>query len=423
TARNLGSPGAPNSVAKANAGPAISDVKHSPVLPAPSQPVTVVAQVDDPDGLATLLMKYRVDPSTNMVIVTMVNNGAGLFSGTIPGQPGGTLAAFHIQASDNAAPGAATIFPNDAPARECLVRWGEPAQAGNFGTYRLWITQATLDRWSTREKLSNKPLDATFVLGNYRVIYNAGGEYSGSPFHAPGYNSPIGNVCDYVLTFPQDDVLLGETEPTLQWPGNGGGDNAYQREQTAYWIADQIGLPYCYRRHINLFINGVRRAQMFEDAQQPNGDMTDEFYPQGADGDLHKVQLWSEFDDSATSFSANGATLQKFITTGGAKKLARYRWTFAKRAVQGSASNYTNLFSLVDAANFSGLGTNYRRQLEAVVDVDNWLGTYAVEHLVGNNDSFAYGGGQNMYSYKPVNDTWKMLIWDIDFAFSSQGPT
>lgn len=423
TARNLGSPGARNSMVAANGGPAITAVQHYPVTPTPGQPVTVVAHVDDPDGLATLLLKYRFDPSTNLVLVPMVNNGAGLFSGTLPGQSAGSMLAFHIQATDNGSPPALAIFPSDAPARECLVRWGDPLQGGNFGTYRLWITQATLTRWSTREKLSNKPLDATFVLGNYRAVYNAGGEYSGSPWHAPGFNSPTGNVCDYVFTFPEDDVLLGETEPTLQWPGNGGGDNTYQREQTAYWIADQIGLPYCYRRHVNLFINGVRRAQMFEDVQQPNGDLVGEFWPDQADGDLHKVQLWFEFDDTATTFNAQGASLQKFTTTGGAKKLARYRWTFAKRAVHGSASNYTNLFALVDAANYSTLGINYRRQLEAVVDVDNWLGTYAVEHLVGNNDSFAYGGGQNMYSYRPDGDTWKMMIWDIDFAFSSQGPT
>src|SRR5436853_1277027 len=137
---------------------------------------------------------------------------------------------------------------------------------------------------------------------------------------------------------------------------------------------------------------------MFEVVQQSNGDMTDEFYPDGANGDLHRCQLWFEFDDNLTSFKPNCATLQQFTTTGGQKKLARYRWTFAKRAVHGSASNYTNLFVLVDAANFTGLGANYRRQLESVVDVDNWLKTYAVEHIVGNNDSFAFGGGQNMYS-------------------------
>src|SRR5258708_4327973 len=84
--------------------------------------------------------------------------------------------------------------------------------------------------------------------------------------------------------------LYGAPDATLQCPGTVGGDNTYQREQTAYGIANQIGLPYCYRRHVNLFVNGVRRAQMYEDVQQPNGDMDDEFWPDETNGDLHKVQ-------------------------------------------------------------------------------------------------------------------------------------
>src|SRR5438445_7374648 len=37
TARNLGTPGAPNSRAIPNGGPAITDVRHSPLLPAANQ--------------------------------------------------------------------------------------------------------------------------------------------------------------------------------------------------------------------------------------------------------------------------------------------------------------------------------------------------------------------------------------------------
>ena len=424
TAHNLGTPGAPNSRARANAGPAITEVRHMPVLPVANQAVTVIARVDDADGLAGLFLKYRVDPATNLNVVPMINNGAGLFSALIPGQAASNLVAFQVQALDNSPSRTLTQFPSDAPARECLVRWGDPTQSGGFGTYRIWMTQATLNRWSNREHLSNEPLDCTLVYGNTRAIYNIGGLYEGSPWHAPYWDSPIGNACNYKLVLPDDDQFLGETGAILKWPGNGGGDATCQHEQTAYWIGEQIGLPYCYRRYINLFVNGLRRGQMFEDEQRPDGDLTTEFFPNGANGDLYKVQVWFEFDDAGSNFiSANGASFQNVTTTGGQKKLAYYRWTFAKRAINGSANNYTNLFALVDAANFSGTGAAYRRQLEATLDVDNFLKTYAVEHIVGNNDSFAYGGGQNMYAYKPVGDTWKMFIWDIDFAFSSLGPT
>ncbi len=421
TTRDFGTPGARNSRALDNAPPAITEVRHFPPVPLANQPVRVTARVEDPDGLSVLLLRYRLDPDTNFISVPMVPQGAGLFGAILPAQPAGRLAAFHVAAADRVAPSRLAWFPSDAPLRECLVRWGDPVPATSFGTYRIWMTRATFNRWSQREKLSNRPLDVTFVDGT-RVIYNAGAMYSGSPWHAPGFDSPTGNVCDYAIYWPADDVLMGEEEGTLQWPGNGGGDNSYQREQTAYWIANQLGLPYCHRRHVVLFVGGIRRAAYFEDVQQPNRDMMDSYFSAGQNGDLHKVQLWFEFDDAASAFTANGASLDRVTTTGGVKKLAHYRWTWAKRALTGSASDYTNLFALVDTVNTTLSGPAYAQRLEPVVDVDNWLRTYAVEHIVGNNDSYAYGGGQNMFAYRPAGDTWKLLIWDIDFAFASLAP-
>lgn len=416
TARNLGTPGAANSRAQANIGPAIVNIMHSPLLPAAAQSIVVSAQVSDPDALARLQLKYRIDPATNYTVGSMSYNGAGFYAASIPGQAAGTLVAFYIEAQDNANPRTSARFPADA--RECLVRFGDAVVANNFGNYRFWMTQTTLDRWIARERLSNHSLDGTFVYGNSRVVYNVGAQYAGSPYHAPGYNSPLGNACDYVLNFGDDDLLLGDNDINLIWPGNGGGDGSLQREQTAYWLAYELGLPYTHRRHVNVIINGVRRGALLEDGQQPNRDMADQWYPEGAGGNLHKIQLWFEFDALASGFSAVGASLGNFTTTGGAKKLARYRWNWASRAFRETANNYTNLFALMDAAITGGSGEAYTRAIESTIDVDQWLRTLAVEHIVGNVDSYGYGGGQNMYTYKPVADTWKLLIWDIDFAFA-----
>ena len=423
TAKNLGTPGASNSVARVNAGAAITDVRHHPPLPAVGQNVTVTARVQDHDGLSALVLKYRIDPATNYTIVAMNYNGAGFYSAVIPGQAANTIAAFFIEAQDNFSPRALTRFPNAAPQRECLVRFGDPALPGNnFGTYRFWMTQATINKWSAREQLSNDSLDITFIYGSNRVIYNSGGVYSGSPYHQ-GYNSPVGNECDYVLSFPKDDALLDETEVTLSRPGNGGGDGTLAREQTAYWIANQLGLPLCYRRTVNVIANGVRRGAAMEDVQQPGSDMAKEWYPDDPDGETYKIQIWFEFDDAMSGFSGVGCNLGNYTTTGGTKKLARYRWNWAKRGFNGSSTNYTSLYGLVDSVNNSLSGAAYTSIVESSVDVDQWFRTFVVEHIVGNNDSYAYGGGQNMYSYKPVNGPWKLYIWDIDFAFASGGAT
>jgi hypothetical protein len=423
-AHNLGTPGASNTQAVANRGPAITEVSHYPILPAASQAVTVTARVSDPDGIGTLVLRWRRDPVATTNEVVMENRGSGLFTATIPGQASSSLVAFHIVASDAAPSPAEARFPADAPTHECLVRWGEALVRGGLGSYRLWATAATISRWSTREKLSNDPLDVTFAYGNSRVIYNAGSQYSGSPYHAPGYTTPTASSCDYLLLVPPDEKFLGEEEMELLQPGNGGGDTTSQQETHAYWIAEQLGLPYCHRRPILMYVNGVKRGITYDDAQQPNSDYVKEWFPNDPNGELRKIQLWFEFDNAGSSFDPVGADLTKYLTTGGVKKPARYRWIWPRRAYGGDPNNFTNLFSLVDAVNTpTSPADNYTRTLQGATDVDEWFRTHVTEHLVGNNDSYSYGGGQNMYAYKPTNGPWRLLIWDIDFAFTAAGPT
>src|SRR6185295_1840425 len=57
----LGTPGAPNSRLVANAGPAISETTHAPVLPVAGQPVVVTARVTDPDIVGGVTLRYRLD--------------------------------------------------------------------------------------------------------------------------------------------------------------------------------------------------------------------------------------------------------------------------------------------------------------------------------------------------------------------------
>lgn len=430
---NLGTPGAPNSRSIANAGPAIYDVAHTPVLPAAREQVIVTARAHDPDGIASLRLRWRVDPATSFTTLDMLDDGSGgdavagdgVYSAAIPGQNANVLAAFHVVAADQAVPSAAAKFPDDAPARECLIRFGEPQPAGSFGTYRLWMTQAVLNRWSTREQLSNEPLDVTFVGSNQRVIYNAGAMYSGSPYKTRGYDSPAGVWCDYLLRFPSDDRFLGVTDFKICYPGNINDDATLQREQTAYWLAGQLGLPFNHRRYVNLFVNGVKRGVILEDTQVPNSDVIAEHYPQDTEGELFKVSLWFEFADANLGdFTPTPATLQKFTTTGGLKKLARYRWNWPKHAVKGSVNDYASLFDLVEALN-SGAAV-YTGQVESLADVEQWMGIFAVEHIVGNWDSFGYRNGSNLYAYKTRAGRWQLLIWDIDVSLRSDygtGPT
>jgi len=202
--------------------------------------------------------------------------------------------------------------------------------------------------------MSNNPKDLTFIYGTNRVIYNAGGMFHGSPYHSPGYNSPVGNGCDYDLILPLDDPLLGETDINLFRPGNGGNDATAQDEIHGYWFASQFGLPFLYCRPVVVYANGARRGTAFLDAQQPNGDYVEQWFPDDPDGDLHKVQIGFEFGDLAygntePGYATVGANLKRYTTTGGAKKQARYRQTWPRRAAPvQELHDYTNIFDLVE---------------------------------------------------------------------------
>jgi hypothetical protein len=403
TTKNLGTPGMANSIVTTNAGPAITDVTHWPALPAANQQVLVTARANDPDGLASMLLKYRIDPATNFITASMTNNGAGIFSAVIPGQASAAMAAFYVQASDKISPAIGTAFPNDAPNRECIVRWGDTTISGNggMGTYRFWISQKTVDQWSNEEKMSNKPKDVTYIYGTNRIVYNAGAWFHGSPYHSPSYNSPVGNSCDYDMGFPPDDRLYGETDINLFRPGNGGGDGTAQTEIHAYWFGRQFGVPYLYHRPVFLYVNGVLRNAVYHDAQQPNSDFVEQWFPENPEGDLHKIQLGFEFGDTAygageAGYTAAGANLGRYLTTGGAFKMARYRQTWPRR---GSApqefSDYTNIFNLVNATlTTAPLNSDaYTTVLTNFFDVREWYRVDVTQHLINNNDSYSYGGG------------------------------
>jgi len=434
---NLGTPGAANSRLIANASPAITDTTHTPVVPAANQAVVVTTRVADVDGLSSVALKYRIDPSATLTTVTMNDAGAGvdafagdgIFSATIPGQPIDTIVAFVIEATDAAGSPATSRFPalrdDNGPVRECLIHFGSPTPAGAFGTYRFWITQQSITKWSQREVLSNERIPGTFVYGNQRVIYDSGSRYSGSAAHqdqaAPDY-SPIGTPNNYTFDVPRDELVLGtDNFNKLHGAGNNHhDDNTLQRETTAYWMAQQLGLPANYKRFVAMYINGARRGALMEDTQVPNGEVIESVFADDSEGDLYKISVWYEPVTGTSQVLGTAASseayLNNYTTTGGLKKRARYRWNWQPRAVHGSANDFTNLFTLVDTA---GAPTNavYTQNLDAIADIENWMRTFALEHALGNWDSFGFRNQQNMYAYKPERGRWTMLIWDINIIF------
>jgi regulation of enolase protein 1 (concanavalin A-like superfamily) len=430
---NVGTPGLPNSQRVANAGPAIYNVKHNPTLPAASQSAVVTAQVHDPNGVQNLTLYYRIDPAAGYTSVSMKDDGTGgdtiagdgVFSAIIPGQAANTLVAFYISATDSNS--AAARFPairaaNNEPVRECLVLFGDGNPSGSFAAYHLWLTQTNVNRWANLSDLSNEMIDGTFVTGN-RVIYNMQGRFAGSPYHQ-GFDTPVGNLCHYKWLFNDDDQLLGATSfNKLHQPGNNAGDDAsLQREQIANTFLRALGVPWLNRRLVAVYVNGNRRGTMMEDAQTPDGDVVKEHFPNDSDGWLYKMQPWFEFapmppQTNSVLFTNAGWCALNPYTTGGLKKPAAYRYNFEIRRAPVSANDFTNVFSLVDAA-CNPNSPSFVANLEDVADMENWMRVFAANHAAGNWDSFGAQNAQNLYGYIGALGTkYTLLMFDFNIVF------
>ena len=463
--RKLGTPGTTNSTRIVNAGPAVFEVKHAPVLPATNEPVVITARASDPQGIAAMTLRYRLDPNPAYTDLTMVDNGTdgdaiandGIYSATIPGQPGGQMVAFYVEARDglNALgtfpaqvfplPGFDRCWPNDAVAREALVRWGEVQMPGDFATYHLWVSAVNSNRWHIRAPLNNTPMDGTFVYNNTRVIYDALPLFSGSPWHRTNSTTgPAGpNRVDYVMSFPGDDALLGSTDFVLNNPGNPDintvSDQSAVAEQTVYKIFEGLGLPNNHRRNIHFFVNGSQRSTVyerpgnfiFEDSQQPNGDMIAEWFPNDAGGNLYKVEDWFEFENNGFDISAyNDADMERRMTTiNGVPTFVPgpYRYMFRKRSVNvgNSANDYSQIFSLIEAASPSDNPTNAVIDpdlFSTIADWEQWMRHFAAHRTVGNFDSFGWDRGKNDYLYKSATNGFVHMPWDIDYSLGLGRP-
>ncbi len=410
---NLGTPGLPNSRIVENAGPSISEVTHYPPVPAANQAVVVTARISDPDGVLAAQLIYRADPGTATTVVRMHDDGVGgdglagdgIYSATIPARPSGVV-AFRIQAQDGAAVPASGVFPDDAPTRECVIRWADPTPFGSFPHYHLWSTAASASDLASKPGLDRKYRDCTIVY-NTRVIYNAGWRNKGSPFH--------GGLGSYSSRFADDDLLLGSGRHVFRSSGNGGDESTEMADDVSYWMAGQMGLPFSHSHYMRLYRNGALHYPVDYDIEVPDRSIAKDWFGGGGlDDTLFKISGWFECDDS----NGNGptslvwASFQKKPVTAPPYKLAAYRFNWQPHPGARTANDYSLIYNLLTAAN----ATDRITQLMNLADVEQWMRMFAYRRVLGDWDSWSYNTGQNMYLYAPLGRRATLMSWDVDFV-------
>jgi hypothetical protein len=163
-----------------------------------------------------------------------------------------------------------------------------------------------------------------------------------------------------------------------------------------------------------------------EDAQTPDADVVKEHFPEDTGGWLYKMQPWFEFGPFPQGTyipfaNESWCNLMPYTTSGGLKKTARYRYNFLIRRTPTSANDFTNIYSLVDAA--SAFGTpDYVRNLENLADMENWMRVFAANHAAGNWDSYGCQNAQNLYGYMGALGTrYTLLMFDFNIVLGNSG--
>ena len=424
---DLGTPGRQNTAWTANRGPDIADVRHTPVLPAANQPITITARVADNDGVAAVTLYYRSEGVAAFTAVPMNDSGAapdaiaadGIYTAVIPGAAAGTMRAFYIVASDGAA---STRFPArlehtaDAPDRTCLVRVGDLTFASNFATYRVWMSNAVVNTFKSRPNLSNETLDCTFVYNNTEVFYNAAIRYRGSPFTRSGSNrAPVpGDNLPLRLDFNPDQRFRLRTEMNLD--GTEGSLRGPLQERAAYWFYRKMGLQYSTQEYIWPILNGATH-HTYENVQKIDGDYIDAWFPEDSDGALHKIDDYFEYNFNGTNFK----NLDEGLIHDAAHPLIKetYRWSFEKRSHREN-DDWSALLRLAEMLNTPPTDPQYETNIESVIDPHAFIMALAIRRAIGDWDSYGFLRGKNycLY-YAPNADRWSLIPWDIDYGFGS----
>ena len=408
---NLGTPGMPNSRLRSKTGPAIETVAHEPVLPQDGDAPTVRCRVTDVNAVAAVRCRYRIDPSPAATTLAMRDDGSGgdvlagdgIYSTTIPAQAAGTMVAFSIEAIDDSF--ATNRFPVDAPAREALIRFGDPIDDGDLTTYRLWMTEANITEWTSRHTHNNTPLDATIVYGNDRCIYTGTARYRGNwrRFDGPVTTDP----CGFVLSVPRGERLLGSGEIKIDMPGQNGADGTLQREVVGYRLIRGAGLPGSRARYVRMRVNHRDKGVLY-DFQTPARSFAESWFT-----DDNDPLVWRIMHN-------NG--LDHYPNTLGERKQPRYRASWERRDTNRASDDFSSIYALTDVVNLADDGA-YAANVQAAIDMARWLGAVALNHVIVNSDAFGYGFRHNAYLYAPLKEGAVPFVYDLDNGLSGGDST
>jgi hypothetical protein len=464
---NLGTPGAANSVSRAAAPPTVDGIRHSPPVPTPTQSVIVSARVASAYGLASVVLRERLDKAAGNGTwnsTPMNDSGTsgdavandGIWSATIPGRSDASITQFYVRAT--ASNGQVNDCPRDAEGvaavnGSVLRVVGKPAmyivdntppspQPGIL-TERYVFSQfdrnamvsgtgfsATYD-WDF-PKSSNFGLNATIILNESDILYGCELRKGGSPWTRSGDSS----MERARWKTPGDNVYRNQQRYAIDSDGSITNAPARFNNRIVRYMMYLLGYPVPTSEFVQQIVNGDNpgwREEM---------ELTDSEFFQRAYGDGGEL---FEVDDAWYLYDTNNMEdrLAADQVTG---RWSMTDWAPANASLGAMPSpespiyfhcnwplrfpeeryDYGALSSLIKTAFNNGAGISndavYRDQMERQIDTERAAIYAAVRGYVGDWDNFTLNRGKNGYIYRrPTDGKFEFHHWDSDLAFQNTG--
>jgi hypothetical protein len=400
-----------------NLGPTYTGLKHEPVIPAADQPIEVAMLASDPQGIAEVTLHYRIGAG-DWQSESMLPSGAGRFTATLAGQPARTQVQFYVSGTDSA--GASSTYPAAGADSRALIQVEDGrARPGVLHNLRVIVTSADNSAMHRNtELMSNARRGATVVINESEVVYDVGLRLNGAS------SSRQGSQNGYNLEFPADEPFRG-VHQTISVDRNNVNEILIRQ-----LINHAGGVPGLYNDAIyfvgpNAGRSGFAQLRM---ARYENEYLATQ-YENGADGLLFEKEL--TYRQSLTSAlnreslkAPQGYTHPVELNTdiqdlGDDKEAYRWHWLVQNHR---DRDDYRQIIALNQAMSLNG--SELDAATREVMDVDEWLRTFAAMRLFGNRDFYTQPSGDqghwkhNFYVYqRPSDDKLLVLPWDIDENF------
>ncbi len=443
-----GTPGAANSIASANAAPLVVDVAHSPIIPQPTNVVTVSARVIDEAPGVSVRLFWRVNngPPAAFTSATMLDNGLngdgvagdGIYGSMIPTQANGSVIEFYVEAVDtsnqtNSWPRPAVdtdgvTLMNRTNSFNALYQVDSAVYTGSAPLYKIILTpgeMTELGNMLAGSPNSDAAMNTTFISMDAQGLEV---RYLGSVRNR-GHGSRQGTPHNYRIGFRSDETWRNREAINMNartpWAQHFGSVLALKSGAVG-------GESYAAQLRINggAGPGGTPANNHYAANEDIGGDWAENHFPNDSGGNAYRAvrdigpphMAYRTPADFPTGTYQNPLGGTTFFTNYGERDGRTYGNTYFKES-NTSENDFEDLVTMLEVMGENQTGLFATDRARAVINAEQWMTHLAVMNLYGNNETgLNTGHNDDYFMYRGVNDPRFILVYhDLDTIIGQGG--